>query len=87
MSQIFKGGEWKIADYKSALPVVPLMSESFEATNSTDTVDLCPREAQFYTPGKRVNGPDDSRSTARGWQWEDVLSGEFVYRVRGVALN
>lgn len=38
----------------------------------------------FYTPGKRVNGPDDSRSTARGWQWEDVLSGEFVYRVRGV---
>jgi hypothetical protein len=38
----------------------------------------------FYTPGKRVNGPDDSRSTARGWQWEDVLAGEFVYRVRGV---
>ncbi len=38
----------------------------------------------FYTPGKRVNGPDDSRSTALGWQWEDVLSGEFVYRVRGV---
>jgi hypothetical protein len=38
----------------------------------------------FYTPGKRVGGPDDSRSTARGWQWEDVLSGEFVYRVRGV---
>jgi len=37
----------------------------------------------FYTPGKRVNGPDDSRSTARGWQWEDVLAGEFVYRVRG----
>ena len=39
----------------------------------------------FYTPGKRVNGPDDSRSTARGWQWEDILAGEFVYRVRGVA--
>lgn len=38
----------------------------------------------FYTPGKRVNGPDDSRSTARGWQWEDVLAGELVYRVRGV---
>ena len=38
----------------------------------------------FYTPGKRVNGPDDTRSTARGWQWEDVLAGEFVYRVRGV---
>ena len=41
----------------------------------------------FYTPGKRVDGPDDSRSTARGWQWEDVLSGEFVYRVRGVVLK
>lgn len=41
----------------------------------------------FCTPGKRVNGPDDSRSTARGWQWEDVLSGEFVYRVRGVVLD
>lgn len=38
----------------------------------------------FYTPGKRVNGPDDSRSTAKGWQWEDILAGEFVYRVRGV---
>ena len=38
----------------------------------------------FYTPGKRVNGPDDTRSTARGWQWEDLLAGEFVYRVRGV---
>jgi len=41
----------------------------------------------FYTPGKRVNGPDDSRSTAQGWQWEDVLSGEFVYRVRGVVAK
>jgi len=38
----------------------------------------------FYTPGKRVGGPDDSRSTAQGWQWEDVLAGEFVYRVRGM---
>ena len=38
----------------------------------------------FYTPGKRVGGLDDSRSTARGWQWEDVLAGEFVYRVGGV---
>ena len=41
----------------------------------------------FYTPGKRVGGPDDSRSTARGWQWEDVLAGEFVYRVRGVVAE
>lgn len=41
----------------------------------------------FYTPGKRVGGPDDSRSTVQGWQWEDVLSGEFVYRVRGLTLK
>jgi transglutaminase-like putative cysteine protease len=41
----------------------------------------------FYTPGKRINGPDDSRSTAQGWQWEDVLTGEFVYRVRGVVAK
>lgn len=41
----------------------------------------------FYTPGKRVGGADDSRSTALGWQWEDVLSGEFVYRVRGVVAE
>lgn len=41
----------------------------------------------FYTPGKRINGPDDSRSTVQGWQWEDVLSGEFVYRVRGIVAN
>lgn len=40
----------------------------------------------FFTPGKRVNGPDDTRSTAQGWRWEDVLAGEFVYRVRGEAL-
>lgn len=41
----------------------------------------------FYTPSKRINGPDDSRSTALGWQWEDVLSGEFVYRVRGIVAK
>lgn len=41
----------------------------------------------FYTPGKRINGPDDSRSTAQGWQWEDVLTGEFVYRVRGMVAK
>ena len=41
----------------------------------------------FCTPGKRINGPDDSRSTAQGWQWEDVLTGEFVYRVRGVVTS
>ena len=37
----------------------------------------------FYTPGKGFGGPDDTRSTARGWQWEDVLTYDFVFRVRG----
>ncbi|UFS71710.1 hypothetical protein LPW11_05830 [Geomonas sp. RF6] len=38
----------------------------------------------FLTPGKRVGSPDDTRSTAQDWQWEDVLAGEFVYRIRGM---
>lgn len=41
----------------------------------------------FYTPGKSFGGPDDTRSTARGWQWEDVLTYDFVFRVRGKVAN
>ena len=41
----------------------------------------------FYTPGKSYGGPDDSRSTAQGWQWNDVLPYDFVFRVRGSALS
>jgi transglutaminase-like putative cysteine protease len=41
----------------------------------------------FYTPGKRYGGPDDSRSTALGWRWEDVLTYDFVFRVRGKAAG
>lgn len=37
----------------------------------------------FYTPGKRYGGPDDTRSTARGWQWEDLLTYDFVFKVKG----
>jgi len=37
----------------------------------------------FYTPGKPYAGPDDTRSTARGWQWEDILTYDFVFKVAG----
>lgn len=39
----------------------------------------------FFTPGKPVSGPDDTRSTARGWHWEDILTYDFVFRVTGTA--
>lgn len=38
----------------------------------------------FFIPGKSYSGPDDTRSTSKGYQWEDVLAYDFVYRVRGV---
>lgn len=41
----------------------------------------------FYTPGKGYGGPDDTRSTARGWQWNEVLPYDFVFRVRGTAQS
>lgn len=37
----------------------------------------------FYTPGKRYGDPDDTRSTTRGWQWEDILNYDFVFKVAG----
>jgi len=37
----------------------------------------------FYTPGKRYGGVDDTRSTAKGWEWEDLLTYEFVFRLKG----
>jgi|GEM_PF-382856 len=37
----------------------------------------------WYTPGKSYGGPDDTRSTARGWQWEDILTYDFVFKVAG----
>ena len=38
----------------------------------------------FYTPGKPYGGPDDTRSTLKGHLWEDILTYDFVFRVRGV---
>lgn len=37
----------------------------------------------YYTPGKPYGGSDDTRSTARGWQWEDILTYDFVFKVAG----
>ncbi|GFO55633.1 hypothetical protein GMSM_26400 [Geomonas sp. Red276] len=37
----------------------------------------------YYTPGKPYGGPDDTRSTVRGWQWEDILTYDFVFKVAG----
>lgn len=41
----------------------------------------------FYTPGKPYGGPDDTRSTARGWKWEDILTYDFVFKVVGRVVN
>ena len=41
----------------------------------------------FYIPGKPYGGPDDTRSTAKGYRWEDILNFDFVFRVRGMVLD
>ena len=41
----------------------------------------------YYTPGKPYSGADDTRSTARGWQWEDILTYDFVFKVTGRVLR
>jgi hypothetical protein len=38
----------------------------------------------FYIPGKSYSGPEDTRSTLKGYLWEDILTYDFVFRVRGV---
>ena len=38
----------------------------------------------FFIPGKSYSGADDTRSTSKGYQWEDILAYDFVYRVRGI---
>ena len=38
----------------------------------------------FYIPGKPYSGGDDTRSTAKGYRWEDILNYDFVFKVRGV---
>ena len=38
----------------------------------------------FFIPGKPYGGPDDTRSTLKGHRWEDILTCDFVFRVRGL---
>jgi transglutaminase-like putative cysteine protease len=38
----------------------------------------------FYIPGKPYSSGDDTRSTAKGFRWEDILNYDFVFKVRGV---
>jgi hypothetical protein len=38
----------------------------------------------FYIPGKPYSSGDDTRSTAKGYKWEDILNYDFVFKVRGV---
>jgi transglutaminase-like putative cysteine protease len=40
----------------------------------------------FYIPGKPYSDGDDTRSTAKGFQWEDILNYDFVFKVTGKAL-
>lgn len=40
----------------------------------------------FYIPGKPYSDGDDTRSTAKGYEWEDILNYDFVFRVVGKAL-
>lgn len=37
----------------------------------------------FFTPGKPYGDSDDTRSTAKGFQWEDILNFDFVFKVTG----
>lgn len=40
----------------------------------------------FYIPGKPYGDSDDTRSTAKGFRWEDILTYDFVFKVSGSAL-
>jgi len=40
----------------------------------------------FYIPGKPYSEGDDTRSTAKGFQWEDILTYDFVFKVTGKTL-
>lgn len=38
----------------------------------------------FYIPGKPYSRGDDTRSTAKGYLWEDILNYDFVFKVKGL---
>ncbi|MFA5846373.1 MAG: transglutaminase-like domain-containing protein [Thermodesulfovibrionales bacterium] len=37
----------------------------------------------FYIPGNPYGDSDDTRSTLKGYKWEDLLNYDFVFKVRG----
>ena len=41
----------------------------------------------FYIPGKPYSRGDDTRSTAKGYKWEDILNYDFVFKVRGIVKS
>lgn len=40
----------------------------------------------YYIPGKPYSDSDDTRSTAKGFQWEDIRNFDFVFKVAGKAI-
>lgn len=38
----------------------------------------------FYIPGNPYGDGDDTRSTIKGYKWEDILNCDFVFKVKGV---
>ena len=41
----------------------------------------------FFTPGKPYSDGEDTRSTAKGYRWEDILNYDFVFKVTGTRLG
>ncbi|WP_236021821.1 transglutaminase family protein [Geomesophilobacter sediminis] len=41
----------------------------------------------FYLPGKPYSTGEDTRSTAKGYRWEDVLNWDFVFKVKGQIID
>ena len=37
----------------------------------------------FFIPGNAYGDSDDTRSTVKGYKWEDLLNYDFVFKVRG----
>ncbi|MDI6890624.1 MAG: transglutaminase domain-containing protein [Thermodesulfovibrionales bacterium] len=40
----------------------------------------------FYIPGNPYGDSDDTRSTLKGYQWEDIQNYDFVFKVRGIRM-
>ncbi len=41
----------------------------------------------FYIPANPYGDSDDTRSTAKGWQWDDILNYDFVFKVTAERIN